>query len=49
MPETATLYGGPQDGILVHCVGGLPPTIYVGSKWLGDGYAVWSREPSEKN
>ena len=36
------LVGGPQDGAKVHRVGPyMPPTIYVGPKWLGDGYATW--------
>jgi hypothetical protein len=46
MPEEATLVGGPQDGARIRCVGGvLPARVHVGPKWLGDGYAAWSREP----
>lgn len=38
------LVGGPQDGAKVHAVGGrLPQVIHVGPRWLGDGYAAWSR------
>lgn len=49
-PKTATLVNGPQDGAKV-TIGGdncLPLMIHVGSKWLGDGYAAWAREPSAK-
>lgn len=43
------LIGGPQDGGKVKAVGGeIPQTIYVGRKWMGDGFAAWSSEPSER-
>lgn len=43
----ATLVGGPQDGARVTIGGGvLPPLLYVGCRWLGDGYSAWSRTPS---
>ena len=39
------LVGGPQDGAKVHRVGPtMPQTIYLGPKWLGDGYAAWGVE-----
>jgi hypothetical protein len=45
----AVLVGGPQDGGKVHAVGGqLPQVLHVGPKWLGDGYAAWSRKPSKR-
>lgn len=47
--QEAELSGGPQDGGKVHAVGGeLPQTIYVGRKPMGDGYAAWSRERSDR-
>jgi hypothetical protein len=55
MAETATLVGGPQDGAKVRKSGGdeghpymLPDVLYVGPKWLGDGFAAWSRGPSKR-
>lgn len=43
------LCGGPQDGAKVHRVGPtMPRTIYVGPKWLGDGYAAWGVERCER-
>ncbi len=40
---------GPQDGAKVKRIGeAMPVTIYVGPKWLGDGFAAWSREGSER-
>lgn len=49
MPEKAILNGGPQDGARVHGVGGaLPPRVHVGPRWLGDGYAAWSRKPCRR-
>lgn len=48
--STAELYGGPQDGAKV-TIGGqqdLPSVLYVGSKWLGDGYSAWSYAWSER-
>ncbi len=46
--EVRELSGGPQDGAMVKAVGDLPATIYVGPKWLGDGFAAWSRELSDR-
>lgn len=41
------LLHGPQDGARVAEVGGqIPDTIYVGPKWLGDGYAAYGQERS---
>lgn len=55
MAETATLISGPQDGAKVRKSGGddghpymLPDVLYVGAKWLGDGFAAWSDEPSDR-
>jgi hypothetical protein len=49
MPKEAVLYGGPQDGARVTVGGGtLPPAVHVGPRWLGDGYAAWSRDPSTR-
>lgn len=49
MSEESRLTGGPQDGGRVTGVGGgLPEIIYVGPKWLGDGFTTWSREPSHR-
>lgn len=43
------LRGGPQDGAKVRQVGGdIPATIYVGPKWLGDGYAAWGCERCDR-
>ncbi len=47
------LVGGPQDGAMVTHGAAvwsnpMPRTIYVGPKWLGDGYSAWSREWSER-
>lgn len=48
-PEEFELCKGPQDGARVKRIGDvMPQTIYVGSKWLGDGYAAWSRERSSR-
>ena len=48
MPEFI-LYWGPQDGAKVKQVGEyMPQRIFVGAKWLGDGYAAWSREYCER-
>lgn len=39
------LVGGPQDGAKVSQIGAtMPQTIYVGPKWLGDGFAASSAE-----
>jgi len=40
-----TLIGGPQDGAKVVLYDDRN-TIYVGPKWLGDGYAAYSTEHS---
>jgi hypothetical protein len=43
------LVGGPQDGARICRTGyPLPLTVYVGPKWMGDGFAAWSDEPSER-
>lgn len=47
-PEEGTLIGGPQDGVKVRRTGGLPLWVHVGPKWMGDGFAAWSRAPSER-
>lgn len=42
--QEGTLSGGPQDGAKVRIGGGvLPAELWVGPKWLGDGFAAWSR------
>lgn len=48
-----TLIRGPQDGAKVtygsdEGLAGMPLTLFVGRKWLGDGYAAWSREASDR-
>lgn len=47
----AELVYGPQDGARV-CTGSeevaLPEVLYVGPKWLGDGYAAWGRKQSKR-
>jgi hypothetical protein len=49
MPEVSTLIGGPQDGARIKGVGGvLPLRVYLGPKWLGDGYSAWSRMPCRR-
>lgn len=48
-PKSFELCKGPQDGAKVKRIGAvMPQTIYVGSKWLGDGYAAWSTERSSR-
>ena len=37
------LVGGPQDGGKVRGVS-MPLEVFVGPKWLGDGYVAWGRE-----
>lgn len=45
-PTEFELCKGPQDGAKVKRVGDvMPQTIYVGPKWLGDGYAAWGQNP----
>jgi hypothetical protein len=47
--QVGILVGGPQDGAKVKGVGGaLPQIVHVGPRWLGDGYAAWSREPCDR-
>jgi hypothetical protein len=51
MAETAILSGGPQDGARVRKSGDdyrLPDAIFVGPKWLGDGFAAWSDEHCDR-
>lgn len=49
MPITAWLIGGPQDGARITAGGGvLPLRVHVGPKWLGDGFAAWSRSPCQR-
>lgn len=44
-----TLIGGPQDGALVKSLGqAFPGAIYVGPTWLGDGFAAWAAEGSQR-
>lgn len=38
---------GPQDGAKV-CGQDMPEMIFVGPKWLGDGYASWGRERCDR-
>ncbi len=46
LPREARLLGGPQDGARIKGVGGsLPASVFVGPRWLGDGYSAWAREP----
>jgi hypothetical protein len=48
-PESFNLIRGPQDGAKVKRIGEvMPDTIYVGRKWMGDGYAAWSSEPCDR-
>ena len=42
------LIGGPQDGGYVTRGVPMPKTIYVGPKWLGDGYVAWGEELCER-
>lgn len=40
---------GPQDGAMVKPIGGvMPQTIFVGPKWLGDGFAAYGTEWSQR-
>jgi hypothetical protein len=42
---TYQLVNGPQDGGKVKQIGNeMPATVFVGPKWLGDGYVAWGRE-----
>lgn len=45
-----TLVGGPQDGAKIEKSGDVtwPDSVFVGRKWLGDGFAAWSRKPSKR-
>jgi len=51
MAEERALCGGPQDGSKVRRNGDgykLPDVVYVGPKWLGDGYSAWGREKCKR-
>ena len=43
------LVGGPQDGAYV-TIGNrrLPSLLFVGPRWLGDGWAAWGRQRSQR-
>lgn len=46
----SNLVGGPQDGSKV-TIGGtdpVPDTVFVGPKYLGDGFAAWARNGPSK-
>jgi hypothetical protein len=47
MAEKFDLVRGPQDGAKITGVG-IPEVVYVGRKWMGDGYAAWGREQSNR-
>lgn len=50
-PCVASLIGGPQDGACVRTCSNqdpLPIYLHLGPCWLGDGYAAWSQEPSQR-
>lgn len=45
------LIGGPQDGgkINTHTMtDGTLPTIFIGPRWLGDGFVAFSRESCDR-
>lgn len=45
----AILSGGPQDGAIIHFPDDFKTVyVYVGRKWLGDGYAAFSRDPCDR-
>jgi hypothetical protein len=47
--EEFELRRGPQDGAKVKRIGSImPQTIFVGPVWMGDGFAAWGRERSER-
>lgn len=47
--DVRDLVGGPQDGGRVCRTGyPLPHRLYVGRKWMGDGYATWATHPGER-
>jgi hypothetical protein len=49
MSNSYSLVLGPQDGAKVADVGGrIPDVIFVGPKWLGDGFAAWGCERSDR-
>ncbi len=49
MTSEGELKGGPQDGAKVKGVGGnLPSCLFVGPRWMGDGFAAWGREQCER-
>jgi hypothetical protein len=45
--EERYLVLGPQDGAKV-CGQDMPPVVYVGPKWMGDGFASWGREECDR-
>lgn len=47
-PHNYHLVGGPQDGARIVCYEPTPHEIYVGSKWMGDGFASWGREQCDR-
>lgn len=48
-PMEFVLSGGPQDGAKVQQVTPLmPPTIYVGRTWKGDGFAAYGTEKCDR-
>lgn len=49
MRDEKTLLDGPQEGVKVARSGyPLPDVIHVGKRPMGDGFAAWSEEPSER-
>lgn len=47
MNETFDLVRGPQDGAKITGMD-IPEIVYVGRRWMGDGYAAWGREQSKR-
>lgn len=44
-PRSYVLIGGPQDGAKIRHMGDRPPVlVFVGPRWLGDGFAAWGHE-----
>lgn len=43
MQETYELLHGPQDGAKI-TGRSIPKDVYLGPKWLGDGFAAWGVE-----
>lgn len=50
MACTGILIGGPQDGGYIRfSKGEFYPVVYVGPKWLGDGFVAYSHvEPNKR-